>query len=156
MAARIGFRISYAIGTVGVLASVATGGVYHMVKSGTPPPLMGHPLEPARDALAAGNQKDFLAENRMLAAIQARDAGAQLALADVLVRSGKDDAAIRVLEDALGLRPVPSEAHAMLATLYARKGRIREAREQAQIAVRQGYPVRPQLLRKLGLAERSG
>ena len=77
-----------------------TGAVYHLVKSGTPPPLMGHPLEPSRDALAAGNQKDFLAENRMLAAIHARDARAQLVLADVLVRAGQDDAA-RAAIDAL-------------------------------------------------------
>lgn len=157
MTAGIGLRVSFVIGAVGVLASVAGGALYHVVENGTPPPLMGHPLEPSRDALSAtGGQQDFIAENRMLAAIQARDARAQVALANVLARSGDDAGAIEVLERTLGLSPVPPVARAMLATLYARNGRIPEAREQAGIALRQDYPVQPQLLHRLGMAAPSG
>jgi hypothetical protein len=121
----LSLRICFAIGVAGVLGSVAVGGVAEVAESGHLPPLMRHPLDPARDALAAGDRRRFVEDHRMFVAIQARDA--------------------RVL------RPLPPIVHAMLASLYSRQGRLAEAREQARLALAEGQPIRPQLRRKLGL-----
>jgi tetratricopeptide (TPR) repeat protein len=147
------YRISFALGAGGVLACIAAGAVSRIVETGRPPSLMQHPLEPVRDALAVGRGEGFAAEHRMFVAIQARDARVYPRVADALVRSGDDASATEVLERALELRPLPPVVHAMLATLYARQGRLLEAREQARQALAQGEAVRPQLLRKLGLRE---
>jgi tetratricopeptide (TPR) repeat protein len=147
----LSLRICFAIGVAGVLGSIAAGGLGELAGSGRLPPLMRHPLDPARDALAAGDRGRFVQDHRMFVAIQARDARVYPKLADVLVRSGDDTGAIQVLEQALALRPLPPIVHAMLATLYSRQGRLAEAREQARQALAEGQTIRPQLRRKLGL-----
>jgi tetratricopeptide (TPR) repeat protein len=144
-------RITFAIGVAGVLGSIAAGGVGEIVEDGRLPPLMRHPLDPARDALAAGDRGGFVEGHRMFVAIQARDARVYPKLANALVRSGDEAGAIEVLERALDLRPLPPIVHARLAVLYARHGRIAEARRQAQRALEEGEPLQLQLLRKLGL-----
>ena len=144
-------RITFAVGVAGVLGSIAAGGVAEIVVDGRLPPLMRHPLDPARDALAAGDRGRFVEDHRMFVAIQARDARVYPKLAEVLVRSGDAAGAVEVLERALELRPLPPLVHARLAELYARQGRLAEAREQARLALEAGEPVPRPLLRRLGL-----
>ncbi len=149
---RLPLQIVFAIGVAGVLGSIAAGTVGEIAESGRLPPLMRHPLDPARDALAAGDRSRFVEDQRMFVALQARDARVYPRLAEVLIRSGDHAGAVAVLEAALPLQPLPPVVHAMLATLYSRQGRLAEAREQARLALAQGEPVPPRLLRRLGLA----
>ncbi len=151
MAARSGLRISFAIGAVGIFVSIALGGVATLLESGRPPPLARHPLEPARDALAAGEGAGLVKASRMFVALQPRDARVHLRLVEALVRSGDEVGAIQVLEGVLALRPVPPAAHAMLANLYARQGRLEDARVQARRARELGVQLGPELRRRLGL-----
>jgi len=146
-------RIGFAVGAGGVATSLVAGVIFAWLESGAAPPLMRHPLDPAREALVEGESGRFVEEHRMFAAIQPRDAEAQLRLAGALARHGDRPEAIRVLERVLALGPVPPAVHARLAVLYWNSARVDEARVQARRAVELGAPVPPELLVRLGLAD---
>lgn len=150
MAAPTPFRVAFALGTLGVLGSVVVGAASHWRDSGRLPPYRANPLE-----LLPPGPGDRIAEYRMYAALQPRDARAHAQLGAALARAGRRRQAVAALEEALALRPVPGGVHAQLVPLYLRSGRVGDAREQARAALEKGADVSPALLTRLGLARAS-
>jgi len=152
MGAGIGYRLCFWLGMLGWAGLVLGGTVSEWIASGAPPSLEQHPLQRALADTLESDVARRIAEHRAYAAIQPRDAKAFVKLGTALARAGDDAEAIRAFETAISLPPVPPGAHSKLAALYARSGRVDEARDQARIAIEGGAAMNPRLLRKLGLS----
>jgi tetratricopeptide (TPR) repeat protein len=143
MQASAPYRASFAVGVGTFLLSCALGLGWSLVSQQRLPAIEGE------GALARS-----IDEHRAFALIQPRNPYAYVLLGQALLEAGDSDGAVLVLEESLGLNPVPGEVHATLAGAYYRRGRFDEARQQARRAVGKGVAPDDALLRQLGLARR--
>jgi tetratricopeptide (TPR) repeat protein len=143
MRASAPYRASFAVGVGAFLLSCAVGIVWSLASQQRLPPIEGE------SALARS-----IDEHREFARIQPRNPYSYVILGDALLEQGDLNGAIEVLEQALGLNPVPGEVNAVLAAVYYRKGRFDEARVQLRRALKKGTPPDDALVRQLGLVQR--
>lgn len=156
MAARVAYRIVFAVGVAGFAAALCLGVAHSLRHSGLPPALLVDPLVAAEREFAGADPERWIAEARSLTEIQPRNLGAFLALGRALAEARRFEAAIDAYERALALGAPPPVAHAQLARLYYRRGDAAAAREQARIAQERGVALSPEFLRAIGLSTAEG
>ncbi len=133
-------RLAFALGVAAFALAAAGGFGYAVVVEGRLPAIRSeYDLRQSAEDLEG------------LAALQPRNPMIVAQLGLELAAEGRNAEAIRVLERALLLNPVPVAVHERLAVLYLRQGRVEMARRQVRAAHGKGGRVDDRVLRAVGL-----